>query len=424
MAEKKETTALARKENTKLDTPLVQKLTQEQKELIKRQYAKYATDDELAIYYNFCEKAGVDPMRGQSHFIKYNATAKPIMMIGIDGFQARATSDPRYEGMVANAVYENDNFSMNPVEGIITHSFGVKDRGKIAGAYAILKRKGMIPAIQWILFSEYNSPAKDNWKNMPEVMITKVARATLLRREYPDNFSGVYVPEEFGMEITEEGEMKGAIDITPKETTIQPKVVKPEASPIVEHAKRIEDEETEEPEPETQELKVIPNDPLPSTKKPRGRPKAEASQHYNPETQDNPHESEPQAEPEQVKEATEKPPKTEDGLQLAPSVIEKMKNALTPREAFEIMVKYAFQGQGHHVKALVREFCPEYFERGYSTTQIPETALIAIVKKASGLVLKSVEKTHKCKSKGCKNQLTEADENAQCWECRAKEPED
>jgi phage recombination protein Bet len=402
---------------------LVQKLTQEQKELIKRQYAKYATDDELAIYYNFCEKAGVDPMRGQSHFIKYNATAKPIMMIGIDGFQARATSDPRYEGMVANAVYENDNFSMNPVEGIITHSFGVKDRGKIAGAYAILKRKGMIPAIQWILFSEYNSPAKDNWKNMPEVMITKVARATLLRREYPDNFSGVYVPEEFGMEITEEGEMKGAIDITPKEQhkpTKQPEVVKqPYLEPIRDHDDRQDAEE--EPTPE---LKVIPNDPLPSTKKPRGRPKADTSQHYNPETQDNPHESEPQAEPEQVKEATEKPPKTEDGLQITPSVIEKMKNAGTPREAFEIMEKYAFQGQGHHLKALVKQSCPEFFDRGYSIMMIPETALIGMIKSATGLNMKAVEKTHKCKSKGCKNQLTEADENTKCWECRAKESED
>jgi hypothetical protein len=285
----------------------------------------------------------------------------------------------------------------------------------------------MISAIQWILFSEYNSPAKDNWKNMPEVMITKVARATLLRREYPDNFSGVYVPEEFGMEITEEGEMKGAIDITPKETTIQPKVVKPEASPIVEHAKRIEDEETEEPEPETQELKVIPNDPLPSTKKPRGRPKADTSQHYNPETQDNPHESEPQAEPEQVKEATEKPQETEDRLQLAPSVIEKMKNAETPRNAFEIMERYALQGQGHHLKALVKQFCPEFFERGFSIDQIPESALIVMIKTASGLKLKAVEKTLKCKTKGCKNTITEPEKDLHkgvCWECFAKEPED
>jgi phage recombination protein Bet len=419
MAEKKETTALTRKENAKLDTPLIMKLTTEQKELIKRQYAKYATDDELAIYYNFCEKAGVDPMRGQSHFIKYNATAKPIMMIGIDGFQARATSDPRYEGMVANAVYENDNFSMNPVEGIITHSFGVKDRGKIAGAYAILKRKGMIPAIQWILFSEYNSPAKDNWKNMPEVMITKVARATLLRREYPDNFSGVYVPEEFGMEITEEGEMKGAIDITPK----KPATINiPKQDP----KEQEDDKEFAEATEESPEPKATPCDPLPylKEKKPRGRPKAEVSQHYNPETQDNPHESESEAEPEQVKEGTQESPKFKCEVQLTPSVIEKMKNAGTPREAFEIMDKYAFQGQGHHFKALVREFCPEFFDRGYSIMMIPESALIKMIKSATDLDMLHVEKTHKCKSKGCKNQLTEADENPKCWECRAKEPED
>lgn len=269
--------------------------------------------------------------------------------------------------------------------------------------------------------------ANTTWKNYPKAMLFARALSAGVRYYCPDVFghSPVFVPEELGARVDEDGE---PIDITPKET-------KPTLSFQEEHNESYSD--NTEPTPE---LKVIPNNPLPSTKKPRGIPKAE-SQHYNPETQDNPHESEPEAEPEedkgykprkeatrdipeQVKEATEKPPKSEDGLQLTPSVIEKMKNADTPRQAFEIMEKYAFQGQGHHFKALVREFCPEFFDRGYSIMMIPEPALIAMIKSATGLNLKPIEKTHKCKSKGCKNQLTEADENPKCWECRAKEPED
>jgi hypothetical protein len=270
--------------------------------------------------------------------------------------------------------------------------------------------------------------ANTTWKNYPKAMLFARALSAGVRYYCPDVFghSPVYVPEELGARVDGDGE---PIDITPKEP-------KPEKnlSDLVEegykNARPLNEEQlkkegvTIREASETEVLKVIPNDPLPSTKSPRGRPKAEKSQHYDPETQDNPHESEPEAEPEQVKEATEKPPKTEDGLQITPSVIEKMKNAGTPREAFEIMEKYAFQGQGHHLKALVKQSCPEFFDRGYSIMMIPETALIAMIQKATGMKMKAVEKTHKCKSKGCKNQLTEADENTQCWECRAKEPED
>ena len=205
MAGKKKDTAIEVSKGNSLGSNLSNVLTKEQKELIKRNFAKHATDDELTIYFNFCGKAGVDPLRGQAHFIKYKPGEKPIMMIGIDGFQARATEDARYNGMVANAVYENDDFSMNPVEGTIAHSFGVKSRGKLIGAYAILKRKGMVNAVQWINFDEYKRNTQI-WRDKPEVMITKVARATLLRREYPDNFSGIYTPEEFSGEITEKGD--------------------------------------------------------------------------------------------------------------------------------------------------------------------------------------------------------------------------
>ena len=260
------------------------------------------------------------------------------------------------------------------------------------------------------------------------------------------------------------------ISITPKES--KPKMEPPKA---VQESMDDEDKDFETHQKDgdsynklSDELKVIPNNPLPSTKKPRGRSKAsesedtgyqprkeatrKPSQHYDPETQDNPHRIQPETisiteetlalapepnpdqgmrnpppeeYPDRDEESPVKPSKTEDALQLSPSIIARMKASESPRDAFEIMNSYAMQGQGHHIRALVRNFCPEFFERtGYSTDQIPESAMIDMIKSATGLDMKAVEKTHKCKSKGCKNQLTEADVNAQCWECRAKETED
>jgi len=288
---------------------------------------------------------------------------------------------------------------------------------------------------------------KDNWVNYTRNMLFARALSNGERWYTPDVFGGtpVYTPDEMGLEEDEDGNIK---NITPTDSPVAPKQ---NIKSLKEAEKEIITTTTEPPyqyqdipsdtgvtvtitEP-TPELKVIPNDPLPylKEKKPRGRPKAEVKEE-TPESDDdkgyNPRKEatrEPEAEPEQVKEATQEAPGFKGELQLLPSVIKKMEGAESPRMAFEIMNNYAFQGQGHHLKALVKNFCPEFFDRGYSTDQIPETALIDIIKCASGLVMKAVEKTPKCKSKGCKNLMTEPEKELHkgvCWECFAKESVD
>lgn len=361
----KDGTALTVQEKTGLGQPLAEMLTEDQKKLIKRCFAKNATDDELSIYFNFCEKAGVDPLRGQSHFIKYKATDKPIMMIGIDGFQSRATSDPRYKGMVANVVYEKDDFKMNPVAGTITHSFGVKDRGKLLGAYAILERKGMTKAVQWVAFEEYYKKGyggKQNiWDDKPEVMITKVARATLLRREYPDNFSGVYVPEEFGDEITEKGDF-----IDHQKPDVKPF---PSEQPVREaEFTTVPEEKTEEPEPEEDDagdkVRDIPDDVV-------------------------------------------------DG-------------DMTPREALKAIMKYAWDEEiGDQVRPIICKYYEPWETGEPDEWNIPEEAVIKIVKELTGHKLKKAEKTSKCKN--CDKKITEPEVDEQeklCLVCFKKHQED
>lgn len=364
---KKEETAMTVSEQSgSLSKPLVEMLTEDQKELIKRCFAKNATDDELTIYFNFCEKAGVDPLRGQSHFIKYKGNTKPIMMIGIDGFQARATSDPRYEGMVANVVYENDDFSMNPVEGTISHTFGVKVRGDIVGAYAILKRKGMTTAVQWVDFKEYYKNT-DIWKEKPEVMITKVARATLLRREYPDNFSGIYVPEEFGSEITEKGDF-----VEHKKPEVKPF---PEGQPMKEAEFTDEpEEEPEEPDPEDEdtddEARTIPDDLVDDDMTPRDALKA-------------------------------------------------------------IMGYAMDNDLGATVRPVIIKHYPEFEDGSRYPYHIPEAKVIKIVEELTGTKLKKAEKVKKCSNKDCGAKVTEPeaeeqqdeDEKPLCLKCWQKENE-
>ncbi|MDD5010218.1 MAG: hypothetical protein PHC68_17675, partial [Syntrophorhabdaceae bacterium] len=90
------------------------------------------------------------------------------------------------------------------------------------------------------------------WKNYPKAMLFARALSAGVRYYCPDVFghAPVYVPEELGARVDEDGE---PIDITPKA------ISEPEESPIVEHTKKIEAEEQDDTAP----------------KKPRGRPRKE-----------------------------------------------------------------------------------------------------------------------------------------------------
>jgi len=382
-------TSLANREQSALSSA---RLTEEQKELIKRTVAKGATDDELVLFWHFCQKAGVDPLRKQAHFIKYKENAGPIMMIGIDGFQARATSDPRYQGLISFAVYENDEFEMNPVTAEITHKFGAKNRGKILGAYALLRRKDMAPAVIWVAMSEY-SMNRDNWRTKPDVMITKVARATLLRREYPDAFSGVYEPAEFGGEITEQGDV------------------------------------------------VIPDEPTKKkTSKPKAKPKSKPSGYYDPSGSDNyydPPKPEPKSEqkPEPAQEQrvdepvqdvefsdveegieVEEEPDADEGEYLYPDLID---DSMTPREALQKLLDTAlYDSNLHIIRNTIREVNKDFIPGKMHPYHLPEGDVREVVYRLTGTRLKRVERASKCKK--CKATITKPEKEKQeglCLEC-------
>jgi phage recombination protein Bet len=336
------------------ETALATGMTDSQKELIKRTVAKGATDDELDLFIHYCQKSGMDPLRKQAHFIVRKSKNKATnewersitMMIGIDGFQKRATQDPNYLGIIANAVREKDVFLFDAAKGEITHQFKQTERGKLIGAYAMLKRKGMEPALCWVSMEEYG---QDNffWNSKGEVLIVKTARATLLRREYPDTFSGVYEPSEFGMELTEHGEVN-ELNITP------PKPELPEKS--------------QHYNPETQdnphEHRVIPNNPLPYTKKARKAsesPKIDKS----PETEGNIH-------PKGIMPET---------YLFPPSIIKD-----TPAATFDRICSQAgFLGIQDKVMPTILSIVPKYSDEGFDPDDIPDKTLIEIIFRLTGV---------------------------------------
>jgi phage recombination protein Bet len=166
--------------------------TQEQKELIKKTVATDATDAELAMFLHIAAKAGLDPLQKQIHFTKRQG--RVTVIAGIDGLQARAAREADFEGILAGVVCQKDDFEFDATTGKVTkhayNAFG--DRGPIKGAWATVHRKGKLPFTAVVRFEEFNQPQSPTWKQMPSVMIQKVAKSTALRQAYPEQFGGIY----------------------------------------------------------------------------------------------------------------------------------------------------------------------------------------------------------------------------------------
>lgn len=219
-----------------------------------------------------------------------------------------------------------------------------------------------------------------SWDKYPRNMVFARALSNGVKWYCPDVFghSPVYVPEEMGVDVNEEGE---PINITPKPEPVRHTTATTEF-PIVDYEIESKETEIESPKPDTEKMRPMP--------------------YLSKDSQESP----------------ANPPKLDCDLQLSPSIIEKVKASQNAREAYTIIANYAIQGQGHLFKAIRNEYCPEYESEGFADWMIPENAIIQIVKKASGIKKRKSEKPQPCKADGCKNLLTPIESEKREGLCR------
>lgn len=187
---------------------------------IKATVAKNATDAELQVYLGIAAQYGLNPFMKEIWFAK-TKDGEPMIMTSRDGFRKLAMREPTFRKCQSMAVYENDEFEMELVLGEvmnITHKFKQNDRGKLIGAYAVLKTTDHDNYVSYCDFREYDK--KNNiWRKYPSAMIRKVAENDVYKRfvninglndfeSMPSKFRNEYVEEE--MDYSEQFD---AIDI-------------------------------------------------------------------------------------------------------------------------------------------------------------------------------------------------------------------
>lgn len=164
---------------------------------IRKLFAPKLSEMEFQFFVGLGRAANLNPFTREIWSIKYQDSIPAQVFIGRDGYRKAAQRHHDYDYHQSDAVYENDLFKV--VKGEVEHSYTLKERGKLVGAYCIVKRRSAEkPMYVFVELAEY-STGKSLWNaqtGKPATMIKKVAEAQALRACFQDLLGGTYCTEE------------------------------------------------------------------------------------------------------------------------------------------------------------------------------------------------------------------------------------
>lgn len=177
-----------------METTAIEKITftNDQVDLIKRQIAPKATDDELKLFLYQSKRTGLDPLTRQIYCIHRkskdqngNWVERMTIQTSIDGFRVIAERSGDYAGQgEPEFVYNGEKLICCKVP---VFRFRNNERYQASVGVAF--------------WDEYVQTDRDGkpiglWSKMKHTMLSKVAEALALRKAYPQDLSGLYTTEE------------------------------------------------------------------------------------------------------------------------------------------------------------------------------------------------------------------------------------
>lgn len=155
-------------------------------------------DKEISKIIALCKARNLNPYTGDVVVTPYtdkNGKTTCSMIVTKDFFTRRADANPHYKGKEAGVCILSADGRPVKREGSSVY----KELGeKLIGGWCKVFVEGREPEYAEVSLSEYDTQ-KSIWKAKPATMIRKVAVSQALREAFPNDFNGLYEPEEMGV---------------------------------------------------------------------------------------------------------------------------------------------------------------------------------------------------------------------------------
>jgi phage recombination protein Bet len=159
-------------------------LNEQDSELLRRTVTAQLSDDEHALFIRACQRSGLDPFARQIYFIR--ESNRLLIEATIDGMRLAAERTGSYAGQIGPHWCGPDG----KWKRIWTEA-----EPPTGARVGILRKEFAKPIWGKALFAEFDQQT-EFWQRMPANQIAKCAEALAFRKAFPNQFSGLYTPEE------------------------------------------------------------------------------------------------------------------------------------------------------------------------------------------------------------------------------------